>query len=337
MSPPLATGRSHMQAKVLCLIVFLTASMQVAEADCSRWEKLRDSGQKAIDAGQYKRAEQTWIKAVQEAQSCNDAEPTALAASLKRLGEVYMKNEKYPLAESTLKQAAEKNKAAGKEDPELTADLTELAKTYRTVDFMSGVKPAVADLFQQAGVQTLAVLKLAQDQGSRIMLNLSDKFTKKIDNPDVDQVGLDKVISFDIVQEPDGALMISKIKGLKVRAKLWVSIIQSHLKPNDPAPFADVTAQAMGISKTVNCKLPAEVIDPINTFVAKLREFTTGSAAAAATLPAASANTSTTVTETQATGSIVTGSTPTSATTTGSTPTSAPTSTPGSTLKPTMS
>ena len=273
-----------MKAKLPCLVLLLAVSVSAAQAECPKWEKLRDSGQKAIDDENYKRAEQIWLRAVKEAKNCGVTEPTAVAVSLKRLGEVYMKNAKYPLAETTLNQAVDEFKNAAQDDSELVSDLSELKKNYRTVDFLSGVKPEVADLFKEAGVKTVAILKLAQDQGNRIMVNLSNKFTKKIDNPDVHRLALDKLVSFDIVQEPDGALSISKIKGFKVQAQVWASIIQSHVKPNGPDPSAEVTASALGISKTVNSKLPSDALGPINTFIAKLNEFTRGTPAEAATL-----------------------------------------------------
>src|ERR1700722_10943956 len=109
-----------MQTKVSGLIILLTVSISTAQAECPRWEKLNQSGQKAIDDGNYKRAEVIWIKAAKEAQNCSQAEPTALGTSLKRLGEVYLKNAKYPLADTSLKQATEEIKKTGKEDQELT-------------------------------------------------------------------------------------------------------------------------------------------------------------------------------------------------------------------------
>jgi len=324
-----------MQTKVCGLIVLLSVSISTAQAQCSKWEKLSESGQKALDSGNFKRAEPIWVRAVKEAKNCGDTDPSALGTSLKRLGEVYMKTSKFPLAESTLKQAADQLKTAGKEDADLSADLAELGKSYRSIDFINDVKPAVADFFKQAGVNSIGILRLAQDQGSRIVMNLGKKFTQKIDNPDVDHVGLDKVVSFDIVQEPDGALMISKIKGLKVRAKLWATIVKSHVKPKEAEPSAEVTAQAMGISKTVSCKLPSDVIDPINIFVAKINDFTGGQSSPAPTTQTPTNPSSTTATNPSATTQTSPAATTQTPTNPSSTPANPTTTTPSSTTSTT--
>ena len=179
-----------MNNKIACLSLFLAVSTTMAaQAECPKWERLSQTGQKAIEAGDYKRGESTWLKAVAEAENCGEHDPS-MALSLKRLGECYQKNQKYVEAAQTFQKAGEQYKIIGTEDPEMLADLAALAKTYRTID-LSEINKPVAEAFKQSGVNLIAICKL--DQGDRIQMNLDDKFVKQIDNPDVDQVSLDKL------------------------------------------------------------------------------------------------------------------------------------------------
>lgn len=293
-----------MKNKVAALSVFLlassfsAASFSAAHAECPKWERLSQSGQKALDAGDYNKAEQTWQKAVAEAEFCGERDP-ALPLSWKRLGECYQKNGKYIDAADAFKKSEERYKINGAEDAELSSDLASLAKVYRVIDF-SELTPKVADAFKESGVQQIGLCKL--DQGNRFQLNLADKFVKTIDNNDVDQLSLDKLVSFDVLEQPDGSIAVNNIKGLKVHAKMWVTIVQSRLQPNNPeGATADVTATKMGISKTVSCKLPSDSIDPMNTLIAKLHDFNNGVVTASTTTAGTGSTTSNTTSSTTST------------------------------------
>lgn len=300
-----------MKNKVAALSVFLLASTYTAtsfctaNAECPKWERLSQSGQKALDAGDYNKAEQTWQKAVAEAEFCGERDP-ALPLSWKRLGECYQKNGKYIDAADAFKKSEEHYKTNGTEDAELSNDLASLAKVYRVIDF-SELTPKVADAFKESGVQQIGLCKL--DQGNRFQLNLADKFVKTLDNNDVDQLSLDKLVSFDVLEQPDGSIAVNNIKGLKVHAKMWVTIVQSRLQPNNPeGATADVTATKMGISKTVSCKLPSDSIDPMNTLIAKLHDFNNGvvTASTSTTSSAAPSTTGSTASSTTTNGVTVT-------------------------------
>ncbi len=284
-------------------IMLLASAFTTVNAECPKWEKLSQSGQKCIDAGDFSKAEQTWLKAVTEAANCGERDPS-MPLSLKRLGECYQKNGKYVEAADSFKKAGEQCKINGSTDSELAADLASLAKVYRTVEF-SEINKTVADAFKESGVNLIAICKL--DQGNRIQMNLNDKFVKTIDNKDVDQLSLEKLVSFDVLEDPDGSLQIKNIKGLKVHAKMWVTIVQSHVQPKNPdGASAEVTATKMGISKTVSCKLPADTIDPMNVLIAKLRDFNNGvvkdeTITASSTSSPEAANTTTTTSSTTST------------------------------------
>ncbi|MFN8555098.1 MAG: tetratricopeptide repeat protein [Candidatus Obscuribacterales bacterium] len=331
-----------MKNKVAALSVFLlassfsAASFSAAHAECPKWERLSQSGQKALDAGDYNKAEQTWLKAVAEAEFCGERDP-ALPLSWKRLGECYQKNGKYIDAADAFKKSEEHYKTNGSEDAELSNDLASLAKVYRVIDF-SELTPKVADAFKESGVQQIGLCKL--DQGNRFQLNLADKFVKTIDNNDVDQLSLDKLVSFDVLEQPDGSIAVNNIKGLKVHAKMWVTIVQSRLQPNNPeGATADVTATKMGISKTVSCKLPSDSIDPMNTLIAKLHDFNNGVVTASTNTSGTGATSSTTGSTTSSTTGSTTSSTTgsTTSSTTGSTTSSTTGSTTSSTTGSTTS
>jgi hypothetical protein len=286
-----------MKNKVAALSIFLLASaFSAAQAECPKWERLSQSGQKSIEAGDYNKAEQTWAKAVTEAGFCGERDP-ALPLSLKRLGECYQHNGKYIDAADAFKKSGDQYKIIGTEDSELATDLASLAKSYRVIEF-SELTPKVADAFKESGVQLIGLSKL--EQGNRFQLNLADKFLKTLDNKDVDQLSLDKLVSFDVVEQPDGSLAINNIKGLKVHAKMWVTIVQSRVQPkNADGASADVTATKMGITKTVTCKLPSDSIDPMNMLISKLHDFNNG----VVTASVSSDTTSQTSTSTAATNS----------------------------------
>lgn len=281
-----------MKNKVAALSIFLLASsFSVANAECPKWERLSQSGQKSIEAGDYSKAELTWLKAVTEAEFCGERDP-ALPLSLKRLGECYQKNGKFIDAADAFKKSEEHYKINGTDDSELATDQASLAKVYRPIE-LSEMNPKVADAFKESGVQLIGLSKI--DDGNRIQMNLADKFVKTLDNKDVDQVSLDKLVSFDVVEQPDGTIAINNIKGLKVHAKMWVTIIQSKVQPNNPdGASADVTATKMGITKTVSCKLPLDSIAPMNTLIARLHDFNNGvvTASAGSATPSTSSATS---------------------------------------------
>jgi hypothetical protein len=303
-----------MKNKIACISLLLAlTAVSAAHAECPKWERLSQSGQQSIEAGDYSKAEQTWLKAVAEADNCGERDP-AMPLSLKRLGECYQKNGKLFEAADAFKRSADRFKINGADDVELIADLAALAKVYRTIDISELDKP-VAEAFKQTGVNLIGLCKL--DQGDRFQITLDDKFVKQINNNDVDQVSLEKLVSFDVVEQPDGSLSINNIKGLKVHAKMWVTIVQSHLLPKDPdGASAEVTAQKMGISKTVSCKLPSDSIEPMNTLIAKLKDFNNG------------------VTPTSASSTDVTSTTKTDATSALNTDTTSVTSTPAATGTP---
>lgn len=263
-----------MKNKIVSLSLFLAASTTLtAQAECPKWERLSASAQKSMDAGDLSKAEQIWLKAVAESDFCGERDPAA-PLSLKRLGECYQKDGKFIEAADAYKRSAERFKINGVDDTELASDLASLAKVYRTIEF-SELNKSVANAFKESGVNLIGLCKI--DQGNHIQMNLNDKFVKQLENPDVDQVALDKMVAFDVIEQPDGSLAINNIKGLKVHAKMWVSIIQSRIQPkNADGASAEVTATKMGITKTVSCKLPSDSIDPMNALIAKLHDFNNG-------------------------------------------------------------
>jgi hypothetical protein len=299
---------------LLASTIGLTFSTQAAHADTATaaqnpFQKLVEQAQKAFETAQYKRAEQTWLKAVK---SCDDEgkKDADLALGLKRLGETYAKEQKYTDADATLKRAAQTYQDLGTPDQECNQDLADLAKTYKAVDTTQLGKDA-SDALKEANVQSMSMLKT--DTGNKVQITLPQRYVKKIDDsPDVDQVGLEKLVTFDIEEQPDGTVKISNIKGMKVHAKLWVNVDQSAFKKNEQGErVADVTASKMGISKTVTAKLPTEAFEPIDGLVKQLRDFTSpGATMTATTAPTTPAATDTASSATTTPGTTTTAASP---------------------------
>ncbi|HEY9678359.1 MAG TPA: hypothetical protein V6C76_10140 [Drouetiella sp.] len=261
-----------MSSKIGLLSLFLTiAACAPCSAECPKWERLSLSAQKSFEAGDYNKAAQIWIKAASEAEFCNPRDPN-VPLSYKRLGECFLKGGNFVDAQLAFDKADAGFKLDGTNDTELSTDRVALAKVYKSIDFTL-LSKGVADAFKESGVNLIGVCKI--DQGNKVQMNLNDKFVKQVENADVDQVSLEKLVSFEVFENPDSTLRIKNIKGLKVHARnMWVTILESQVRPQDPSgASADVTATKMGFTKTVSCKLPSDSIEPMNTLIRKLHDF----------------------------------------------------------------
>ncbi|MGP2435647.1 hypothetical protein ACTUQ0_15685, partial [Listeria monocytogenes] len=55
--------------------------------------------------------------------------------------------------------------------------------------------------------------------GSKMQVNLEEKFEKHLDNDAVDGIQLDKRVTVDINEAADGTVSMSNIKGFRIHAK----------------------------------------------------------------------------------------------------------------------
>lgn len=283
----------RMHIKTPCLLVISLAVVTVsvcAQTKSSAWERYSEAGQKAFDEGQYKRAESNWQKALKEAEKAAKQPDQEVslpdknqAISLKRLGEIYLKQENYAQAGSYLRRAKLCYEAMGIQDTDLQTDLAELAKNYRALEFHE-LSDDTATTLAEAGTTDIALVKTAD--GARVEINLPRSFKKTLDNPDVTEIGLDKKVSVDVQPGTSGDVKFANIKGVKLKAKFWVQLVDSLVKLNENLnPVVDVTAQKMGFSKTVTVDLPKELYVMVKIIARRINEFINPSAQASTTTP----------------------------------------------------
>jgi tetratricopeptide (TPR) repeat protein len=250
-------------------LLLMTSGLPV-KAEIERWQELQKDGQEAFDAGKFKKAEQSWSKAVREATRTEVGDKN-LSLSLKKLAEADISLHKYREGEARLQRAIKINKELGDEDPETIRDLLELAKTYRSVNLEQFGK-VMETLFKQSGLNKIEIFK-TRDGNSRIQIRFADKFTKRITSADVDRINLDKTVTFDIHEDKAGVITLSNIKGLKIRSHIWVALTASSIDPSgdEGKPVATVTAKKLGLTKTVQTVLPKQVYDRILTAVERIK------------------------------------------------------------------
>src|ERR1700733_14020131 len=149
---------------LLTFSLLLMTSGLPAKAEIERWQALQADGQEAYDAGNYKKAEKSWSKAVREATRTEVGDKN-LALSLKKLAEADISLHKYREGETRLQHAIKINKELGAEDPETIRDLLELAKTYRSVNLEQFGK-VMETLFKQSGLNKIEIFRNSRRQQS---------------------------------------------------------------------------------------------------------------------------------------------------------------------------
>lgn len=255
------------------LVIANSANAQTPQS-VAKIQRYTKQAEQAFKDEFYKKAESSWLNVIKELQK-NEQENQELANALKRLGETYTKEQKFEEAEATLKRSTQLYEKLGTPDQEVAQDLVDLGKAYKPVD-TSCLGQNACEILKEANLKSVVLLKT--DKGNKVQIKLPQRFTKKIaDSPDVDQVGLEKTVTFDIEETPDGTIRVSNIKGLKVHAHMWVTLQESQLKRNAQGErVADITAQKMGISKTVSATLPALAYEPIDGLIKQFRDFASG-------------------------------------------------------------
>ncbi|HEY9757017.1 MAG TPA: tetratricopeptide repeat protein [Oculatellaceae cyanobacterium] len=251
--------------------VLIGALQSAAFADeLTRWENFVKAGEVAFDGQKYGRAEHYFYKAVREADR-TELGDEKLALSLRKLGEADTAAHKYKEAEAHFQRAIKVSKDCGVEDRDAIRDLLELAKTYRSVNLEQFGKN-VATILKETGLDGIEILN-NKDGKSRIVVRFADKFDKHINSADVNEINVDKKLTFDIHEDKDGTITLTNIKGLKIRSKMWVNLTDTSIDPNgeDGKPTALVTAEKLGLTKTIKTVMPKPVYDRILTVVERIR------------------------------------------------------------------
>jgi hypothetical protein len=255
----------------LSSVLLSAAAPNAASADeFTRWKNFVKDGEEAFNSHKYGRAEHYFNKAVREADR-TELGDEKLALSLRKLGEANTAAHKYKEAEAHFQRAIKISKDLGVDDRDAIRDLLELAKTYRSVNLEQFGKN-VATILRESGLDGIEILN-NKDGNSRIVVRFADKFDKHINSADVNEINVDKKLTFDIHEDKDGTITLTNIKGLRIRSKMWVNLTDTSIDPNgeDGKPTALVTAEKLGLTKTVKTVLPKPVYDRILTVVERVR------------------------------------------------------------------
>jgi tetratricopeptide (TPR) repeat protein len=245
-------------------------TQSAAAADIDRWQGFIKAGEEAASKKHWSKAEHQFQRAVREADRSEVGDQN-LALSLRKLAEANIASHRYREAESNLQRAIKVGKDCGAEDPEAIRDLLELAKTYRSVNLEQFGKN-VATVLRETGLDRIEILN-TKDGNSRVLIRFSEKLNKHINSADVNEINVDKKLTFDIHEDKDGTITLTNIKGLKVKSKMWARLTQSSIDPNGDQgrPTALVTAEKLGLSKTVTTILPKPVYDRILSVVERIK------------------------------------------------------------------
>ncbi|HEY9775902.1 MAG TPA: tetratricopeptide repeat protein [Planktothrix sp.] len=257
---------------VLALVTLFSAQPIVQAEDSSEqptaYDRYAKAAQKCFGKGQYKQAELLWNRTL-TAMEEDGVNNCTLADAHKRLGETLLKEGKYPEADADLKRAADIYKSLAIEDSELVGDETMLAEQYRAVN-MSLLGKLAVEALTKASMTSFCLIKRANG-ANHVQIQLPDRYNKLTNNKDIDELGFDKIVTFDIASLPDGSVKIDNIKGFRVHAGMWVTILQSVFRPAEAGQhIAEVTAGKMGVTKMVQAHLSDEHYAPINGLVAQM-------------------------------------------------------------------
>lgn len=293
----------------LGLLVTTIVSIGPAQAAPTKFERYVERADKSFAKADFKGAESSWKRALSETEYSQEADKNKNAElCLKRLGECCLKSEKYLEAADYYKRAQEVCKTDNIDDAELQKDVLDLQSSFKEVpvpefaDFLSSAfkelapdtepekVPNFLTALQEAGVEHVSMIH-TPDGTTNVVVGLGNRFIKEVGNKDVSHIALDKAITFKITQTESGGVSIANIRGLHVKAKIWVNIIASDIfQDPDKGPLALVTGEKFGVSQKVSCKLPQNALSPFVAFVRKMTTFgpaiienVTGSTVAGAT------------------------------------------------------
>jgi hypothetical protein len=269
---PTSSVRVHRIAG-LGLAVYLSASCcSRAICDDESLVKLNQTAQTAFDQGKFKKAQLTWTAAIHGLED-NGQKDSFLELCLKRLGQSYMRLEQCVDAYQALSRAKDMCLALGLQDEELQNELLQLSRVYRFID-PAELGEGTAIALKKANVTSVSLIKTGEK--SRMQVDLPERFEKQLEDSSVDSLSFDKQVTLEVEELADGTVSLKNIKGLKIHAKelkMWVSLLQATIKPEDDqgAYPADVTAGKMGVTKTVSAVLPHKGFEPLSGILKQLR------------------------------------------------------------------
>jgi tetratricopeptide (TPR) repeat protein len=248
------------------LLLACGSSAQAQETKKNLWETYVERGQKAFDNQSFKNAATYWQKALTAVQT---TEPPAIVATITtKLAEALAAQEKYLDADENLQRALQVYTSLGSVTPDFSRVFADVSKKFRVV---------TPDQFGTGGAKTLtensakvSVSKIPT--GTHVEINAPARFVASAGSDQVDQVGFEKLVSFDLKKDSAGTTNMDNIKGFRVHLaekNMWVNLFNLAIKGDDieGKRDAEITAGKAGIVKTVQHKLPSKIVTPLDTLL----------------------------------------------------------------------
>ncbi|MBC7999844.1 MAG: hypothetical protein IAF58_17955 [Leptolyngbya sp.] len=263
-------------AIVMSAYSLLLLNPAFAEGENPKFDKAAKTAQTATDAGDFKKAELGWTKALQTLEASGEAPADAnLEMTLKRLAQAMRQNGKYMESLVYLKRAADTSNKLSLNDNELVTESGELCKFCRLID-PDKLGPNAAKVIKE----NKASLTVVKDKDGQLLVTVTipDRIEHKTGNDKVDQIAMEKAVTFNLTDSSDGTVQVANIKGFKIHSvekQMWVNLLGVNFaKPGaDGSRDAAVTAGKMGVTKTVTKTIDGDLYQPIACFVQESRLF----------------------------------------------------------------
>lgn len=249
-------------------------------------QRYLERGQRAFDNQSFRSACSYWQKALKTAETDTSDKPGIIARIRTKLAEALAAQGNYLDADEHMHQALQLYTSLGGITPDFSRVFEKISKTFRLVP---------PDLFGQGGARTLndnsakvSVRKL--DTGTRVEIDAPARFVADSGNDQIDQVGFDRIVTFDLKKDSDGTTVMENIKGFRVHVaekNMWVNLLNLVVKGPDAESErdAEITAGKAGITKTVQHKLPSNVVAPLNILLQQASDLDTPVALSLPALP----------------------------------------------------
>lgn len=237
----------------------------------SAFDKYQQAAQAEYDDGNYRHAEKLWERALGVVHQAKNHD-SSLALVLKRLGETFLKEDKYCEAELCFTNAKNLSENMNQPDAELTNDMATLSQAYKSID-VDALGHFAEELMRDAKLDNISFLKI--DSGDRVTIQLSREFVKPVKNELIKELQLSCRVRFDVFQLADGTIQIQNIHGVQIRAKHWINITEISFQPSDDGlHVANLRAKRMGFTRTATARLNSRVYSIVAAIAGQIRNRT---------------------------------------------------------------
>lgn len=258
---------------VVSTAMSLCIGVSAVSAEAGRADKYLQAGQQAVDSGDWTKAEMNYSKALKELESAGVTGDQTYATALKRLAQSCRRNQKFDDAGQYLNRAISVCKTIGFGDPEVNSEFIELSKECKIVDLEKLGPGSANTLKANSAVMTLK----KSGSGYACTIVLPQRFEKSLNSDKIDQMGLEKECTFNVVEEADGTVRATDIKGFKIHSvekNMWVNLLGCTFGPaNGQGQHESViSAGKMGVVKNVNSTIMPKTYEPVSGIIASIHE-----------------------------------------------------------------